>query len=186
MKRRTTGKKKLSARQLELRADEVLKEMAASARDFAKQGMRSVTLPRAELVRKLSGKTAHSPFLTQIGWGNAVRGSMFGIRFVIMNPDPYPWDEANLGLSVYWGPGTGVMEPGDSILAADPAVGVLAIELGILNPSAAPYNISAAHALPAGFSPTSARNEVSYQLYTMNSFGVGTLLERGSLSIAIN
>lgn len=83
-----------------------------------------------------------------------------------MNPDPHPWDEANLGLSVYWGPGTGVMEPGDSILAADPAVGVLA-----------PYNISAAHALPAGFSPTTSRNEVSYQLYTMNSFGVGTLLE---------
>jgi hypothetical protein len=77
------------------------------------------------------------------------------------------------------------MEPGDSILAADPVIGVMAIELGTLNPSATPYNVSAAHALPAGFSATTTRNEVSYQLYTMNSFGVGTLLERGSLSIAI-
>jgi len=185
MKRKTAVKKKVSARQLELRADELLKGLAANSRDFAKQGMRSVTLPRAELIRKLSGKTAHSPFLTQIGWGNAVRGSMFGLRFVIMNPDPYPWDEANLGLCVYWGPGTGLMEPGDSILAADPAVGVLAIELGTLNPSATPYNISAAHALPAGFSPTTSRNEVSYQLYLMNSFSAGVLLERGSLSVAI-
>jgi hypothetical protein len=182
--KRKTGKIR-SARKLALHADQILKEMDANARDFARQGMRSVTLPRAELIRKLGGKTANSPFLTQIGWGTAIRGSMFGLRFVIMNPDPYPWDEANLGLSVYWGPGTGLMEPGDSILAADPVIGVMAIELGTLNPSATPYNVSAAHALPAGFSATTTRNEVSYQLYTMNSFGVGTLLERGSLSIAI-
>jgi len=184
MKRRTTGKK--TTRQLAAHADQILEEAAANTRAFAKEGMRTVTLPRAELIRKLSGKTAHSPFLTQIGWGTATRGSMFGLRFVIMNPDPYPWDEANLGLSVYWGPGTGLMDPGDSILAADPAVGVLAIELGILNPSATPYNVSAAHVLPAGFSATTSRNEVSYQLYTVNSFGPGVLLERGSLSVAIN
>jgi len=185
MKKRRVAAKTGSARRLARHADDILKEMDANARDFAKQGMRSVTLPRAELIRKLSGKTANSPFLTQIGWGQAIRGSIFGIRFVIMNPDPFPWDEANLGLSVYWGPGTGLMEPGDSILAADPTVGVLAIELGTMNPSATPYNISAAHALPAGFSLNTNRNEISYQLYTMNSFGIGTLLERGSLSVAI-
>lgn len=39
--------------------------------------------PGAELIRKLSGKTANSPFLTQIGWGTATRGSVFGLRFVI-------------------------------------------------------------------------------------------------------
>jgi hypothetical protein len=185
MKKKTRGKIS-STRKLGQHADEILKELAANSRDFAKQGMRSVTLPRAELIRKLSGKTAHSPFLTQIGWGNAVRGQMFGLRFVIMNPDPYPWDEANLGLSVYWGPGTGLVEPGDSVLNADPALGVLAIELGTLNPSATPYNISAAHALPATLAPNSTRSEVSYLLYTMNSFGPGVLLERGSLSVALS
>jgi len=70
----------MSARQLELRADELMKELDANARDFAKQGMRWTTLPRAELVRKLSGKTAHSPFLRQIGWGYAVRGSLVSQR----------------------------------------------------------------------------------------------------------
>jgi len=185
MKKKSSGKRP-GARKLEQRADELLKELAETSRDFAKQGMRSKTLSRAELIRKLSGKTAHSPFLTQIGWGNAVRGQLFGLRFVIMNPDPYPWGDA-VALSVYWGAGTGLVEPGDSLQLADPAVGVLAIELGSMNPSNSPYNISAAHVLPAGLAPNSARSEVSYLLYTMNSFAPapGVLLERGSLSLPV-
>ena len=185
MKRKSPGKN-IGARKLGQHADEILKEMAASARIFAKQGLRSVTLPRAELIRKLSGKTAHSPFLTQVSWGNAVRGATFGLHFGIMNPDPFAYDEANLGLSVYWGPGTGVAEPGDSLLAADRALGVLAIELGTMNGSPSPYSISASHVLPAGLAANGTRSEVSYLLYTMEAFGAGVLLERGSLSVAIS
>jgi hypothetical protein len=184
MKRKAPGKS-IGARKLGQHAEVVLNELAASTREFAKKGLRSVTLPRAELIRKLSGKTAHSPFLVQISWGNAVRGSMFSLHFGIMNPDPWPYDEGNLGLSVYWGPGTGVAESGESVLAADRALGVLAIELGTLNASATPYSISASHLLPAGLAANGARSEVSYLLYTMEAFGPGVLLERGSLSVAI-
>jgi hypothetical protein len=173
------------AREIARRADRILEEAAARTREFEKQGLRSVTLPRAELIRKLSGETAHSPFLTQIGWGNAVRGSTFVLNFGIMNPDPYPYSESNLGLCVYWGPGTGVADPGESLVAADKALGVLAVDLGVLNASASPYYISANHVLPATLAAGGNRSDLSYLLYLVNSFDACVVLERGSLSVAI-
>lgn len=184
MKRKTPAKK-TGAGRFGRHADEILKGLATDAREFARQGLRSVTLPRGALIRKLSGKTAHSPFLVQINYGYAIRGSTFGLHFGIMNPDPFPYDEGNLGLSVYWGPGTGVTEPGESLLAADRALGVFAIELGTLNASTSPYSINASHLLPASLAANAARSEVSYLLYTMEAFGPGVLLERGSLSVAV-
>lgn len=182
-KRRRT--KPRSAREIARHADRILEEAAAKAKDFEEQGLRSVTLARADLVRKLSRKTAHSPFLTQIGWGRAVRGTTFPLSFGIMNPDPWPYDEGNLALCVYWGPGTGLAEPGQSLLAADPALGVQAIELGVLNASPSPYYITASHVLPATLAAGNSRSEVSYFLYAMDSFDTCVVLERGSLSVAI-
>jgi hypothetical protein len=166
-------------------ADRILEESAARELELKAQGLRVVTLPRAELIRKLSGKTAHSPFLTQLGWGRAVRGSTFVLNFGIMNPDPLVYSEFDLGLCVYWGTGTGVGDPGVSILAADPAVGVRAIELGFLNASASPYYISADHVLPAALAAGNSRSELSYLLYLVNAFDANEVLERGSISISI-
>jgi hypothetical protein len=182
-RRRTTSR---AAREITRQADRILEEAAIKTKEFEKQGLRSITLPRAELIRKLSGSTAHSPFLTQIGWGNAVRGSTFPLNFGIMNPDSWPYSENNLGLCVYWGPGTGVADPGESLLAADKALGVRAVELGILNASASPYYISASHVLPATLAAGGTRSDVSYLLYAINAFDASLVLERGSLSVAIS
>jgi hypothetical protein len=176
---------KRSAREIARHADQVLEEAAARARDFEKRGMRSVTLPRGELIRKLTRKTAHSPFFTQVGWGAAVRGTTFPLSFGIMNPDPWYYFEANLALCVYWGTGAGLATPGESLLLADKALGVMAIDLGTLNASPSPYYISASHVLPATLAAGNSRSEVNYFLYEMNSFDALVLLERGSLSIAI-
>jgi hypothetical protein len=174
-----------TAREIARHAERILEEAAAAARQFEKQGIRSATLSRAELMRKLSGKTAHSPFLTQVGWGNAVRGSTFALRFGIMNPDPRPYDEATLAMCVYWGPGTGVADPGESLLAADQAFGVRAVNLGILNPSPSLQFIIADHVLPTGLAAGASRSDVSYLLYSVNAMDAGIVLERGSLSVAI-
>ena len=176
---------KRSARELARHADQILEEAAAKAREFEKRGMTSVTLPRDRLIRKLSGRSAHSPFFTQVGWGSAVRGANFPLSFGIMNPDPWYYFEANLALCVYWGTGNGLATPGESLLLADKALGVMAIELGILNASPSPYYISANHVLPASLAGGNSRSEVNYFLYEMNSFDAGVVLERGSLSIAI-
>ena len=174
-----------SAREIARHADRVLEESACKAQELTKQGLSVVTISRDELIRKLSRKTAHSPFLTSIAWGIAVRGSTFLIQFEIMNPDPWFYGETNLGLCVYWGPGTGVGDPGESLLAADPAVGVRAVELGILNPSPSPYSISADHMLPTTLAAGGKRSEVSYLLYLMHAFSANVVLERGSISVAI-
>ena len=176
---------KRSAREIARHADQILEEAAVKAREFEKRGMRSVTLPRDQLIRKLGRKTAHSPFITQVGWGAAVRGATFPLNFGIMNPDPWYYFEANLALCVYWGTGNGLATPGESLLLADKALGVRAVELGTLNASTSLYYISADHVLPATLAAGSSRSEVNYFMYDMNSFDALVLLERGSLSIAI-
>ena len=176
---------KRSAREIARHADQILEEAAAKAREYEKKGMRWVTLPRDELIKKLARKTAHSPFFTSVGWGNAVRGTTFPLSFGIMNPDPWYYFEANLGLCVYWGTGAGLAKPGESLLLADKALGVMAIELGTLNASPSPYYITANHVLPATLAGGNSRSEVNYFMYDMNSFDALVVLERGSLSIAV-
>jgi len=176
---------KRSAREIARHADQILEEAAAKAREFEKKGMRCVTLPRDQLITKLARKTAHSPFFTQVGWGPAVRGATFVLNFGVMNPDPWVYSEANLGLCVYWGTGAGLATPGESLALADKALGVMAVNLGILNPSASAYYISANHALPAALAAGNSRTEVNYFMYNMDSFDALVVLERGSLSIAI-
>ena len=176
---------KRSAREIARHADQILEEAAAKAREFEKKGMRSVTVQREELIRKLARKSAHSPFFTQVSWGPAVRGATFVLNFGIMNPDPWVYSEANLGLCVYWGTGAGLATPGESLLLADKALGVMAVGLGTLNPSTSAYYISANHALPATLAAGNSRSEVNFFMYDMNSFDGLVVLERGSLSVSI-
>ena len=83
---RRNRKTRRSAREIARHADTILAEAAFKSKEFEKRGLRSVTLPRARLIRKLSRKSAHSPFLTQIGWGNAVRGTTFPLNFGMHEP----------------------------------------------------------------------------------------------------
>ncbi|MCU1549120.1 MAG: hypothetical protein JWO29_2071 [Arthrobacter sp.] len=174
-----------STRTISRQADRILEEARARERDYESEGLRSVTISRDDLIRELTHATGHSPFLTQIGWGNAVRGSTFTLNFGIMNPDPWPYSEANLGLCVYWGVGTGIGSAGESLQIADEAIGVFAVELGTLNWSASPYYIDASHFLPTTLAPGASRIEMSYLLYEVNAFDACVVLKRGTLSIGI-
>ena len=176
---------KRSAREIARHADQILEEAAARAREFEKKGMRWVTLPRDQLIKRLARKSAHSPFFTSVGWGPAVRGAAFVLNFGIMNPDPWYYFEANLGLCVYWGTGAGLATPGESLLLADKALGVMAIDLGTLNASTSPYYIPANHVLPAALAGGNSRSEVNYFMYDMNAFDALVVLDRGSLSVSI-
>lgn len=78
-----------STRELTEQADRILEDALQRQREYQRLGIMSATISRAELIHKLSGKTAHSPFLTQISWSHAVRGSTFLVNFGLMNPDPF-------------------------------------------------------------------------------------------------
>ena len=117
-----------TARDVAEQADRILADALKRERDYKRKGMSSVTLPRDELIRKLTGRTAHSPFLTQIGWGNPVRGSTFVLNFGLMNPDPWPYDNGNLGLCFCYSDAGAVTEPGLTLLRAEPSIGVRQVD----------------------------------------------------------
>lgn len=174
-----------STRAISRQADRILEEAKARKRDYESRGIRSVTISRDDLIRELTHAGEHSPFLTSIGWGSAVRGSSFYLDFGIMNPDPWYYYEGNLGLCVYWGVGTGTGSVGESLQMADPAIGVFAVELGYLNGSPTPYTINASHVLPTTLAPGASRIEMSYLLYEVNAFDACVVLKRGTLSMKI-
>ena len=66
--------------------------------------------------------------------------------------------------------------PGESLLAADPAIGVRAVDIGILNSSPSPYYVSASHLLPATLAAGRNRSDVSYLLYAIDAFDVSVIL----------
>jgi hypothetical protein len=172
-----------SPREIVRHADRVLKELRARAKADRKRGITTRIISRTELITNLSGETAHSPFLTSFGYGNAVRGATFVLDFAIMNPDPWPYSEDSLGLVAYWTPAGNIMELGDSILAADPVIGVQRLDIGVLNTSTTPYYLGASHLIPTTAVP--GRNDLNYVLYTLDAFGVGVVLKRGSTGITI-
>jgi len=174
-----------STRAIGRHADRILEEAKARERAYESRGLRSATLSRDDLIRELTHAGEHSPFLTSIGWGSAVRGSTFYLDFGIMNPDPWYYDEGNLGLCVYWGVGTGIGSVGESVQIADGAIGVFAVELGVLNWSPSPYIINASHVLPTTLAPGASRIEMSYLLYEVNAFDACVVLKRGTLSMRI-
>ena len=159
MRLRKYRPKARSTRTISRQADRILEETRARERDYERRGLRSVTISRDELIRELTHAGEHSPFLTQIGWGPAIRGSTFYLDFGIMNPDPWYYDEGNLGLCVYWGVGTGTGSTGESLQIAEEAIGVFAVELGTLNPSTSPHIINASHFLPTTLAPGASRIE---------------------------
>ena len=180
----SSSRKRLrSAREIAEHADRILEEALQRKREYQRLGMTSVTISRAELIRKLSGKTAHSPFLTQIGRSNAVRGTTFLLNFGLMNPDPFPYDEENLGICYCWSDAGGLTDPGMTLLRADPSVGVRQVSLGTLNGAPMPYYLASTHDIPATFRLGPA--DLNYFLYQPDAFGPAVLLSRGTLRVVV-
>ena len=174
---------KRKVKEIRRHADRLLAEAHAQAKKDAKAGMRTVIISRKELITNLSGKTAHSPFLTSISWGSIVRGQTFGLNFSLMNPDPFPYEDLNLGLLVWWTPAGGVMSVGESVAAADQIIGLRPVEVGVLNGAPNPYQLSAAHLIPAAARP--GRNDLNYVLHTVDAFADSVILKRGVLGLVI-
>ena len=173
-----------AARDLAEHADRILEEALEHEREYERVGMTSVTISRAELIRKLSGRTAHSPFITQIGQSGAVRGSTFLLNFSVMNPDAsVVYTESNLGICYCWADAGGLSDPGMTLLRADPTVGVRQVPIGILNSAPMPYNLSSTHLIPATFRLGPA--DLNYFLYLPNPFGDTVLLSRGTLRTVV-
>jgi hypothetical protein len=175
--------KRPSASMIAAQADQILAEASRREGENARKGMKTVTISRAALIAKLRGRTAHSPFLTQVGWGAAVRGSIFVLNFGLMNPDPWPYENANLALCYCWANGAALADPGLALLAADPSVGVRQVELGILNTAATPYYLAADHAIPTTFQVGPA--DLNYFLYRPDPWLPGLLLTRGTIRVDV-
>ena len=173
-----------SARDIAKQADRILEQAQQRAQENARLGMTTVTISREELILNLSGKTAHSPFLTSIGRGNAVRGATFLISFGVMQPDGWAvYDEGNLGLCYCWSDAGGLMDPGLALLQAEPTVGVVQVDIGILNSAAMPYDLSSTHLIPTTFRPGPA--DLNYFLYLSDAFGPAVLLKRGTMRMVV-
>jgi hypothetical protein len=172
-----------SARAVAQQADEILREMDRRAQEYARLGLVTATISRAELIRNLSGKTAHSPFLVSIGRSNAVRGATFLINFELMQPDPFAYDEINLGLCYCWSDAGGLMDPGETLRSAEPSVGVIQVPIGILNGASMPYTLSSTHDIPASFRLGPA--DLNYFLYIPDAFGSAVLLKRGTMRVLV-
>ncbi len=180
---RSTKRSRLGRRELAVWADRILEEASEHEREFELKGMTSRTLPRAELIEKLSGRTAHSPFITQIGLGAPVRGSMFVLQFGLMNPDSWPYWIGNMGLCFCYADAGTLSDPGSTLLRAEPSVGVRQVEFGYLNAATTLYYLPADHLIPAGFRAGPA--DLNYFLYAPDAFAAGVLLERGTLRLDV-
>jgi hypothetical protein len=185
-KSKSPGRKspRRSAREIAKQADLILEQARLREQENARLGMTTVTISREELILGLSGKTAHSPFLTSIGRSNAVRGATFLIGFSVMQPDwSLVYDEGNLGLCYCWSDAGGLMDPGQALLQAEPTVGVIQVDIGILNAAAMPYDLSSTHLIPTTFREGPA--DLNYFLYLSNAFGPADLLKRGTLRMVV-
>lgn len=182
-KSRRQMRRRPSARELAAQADRVLEDALQREREYQRLGMTSVTISRAELIRKLSGKTAHSPFLTQISRSNVVRGSTFLLNFGLINPDPFPYDEINLGLCYCWSDAGGLTDPGSTLLRADPSIGVRQVAIGTLNYSPMPYYLASLCDIPPTFRLGPA--DVNWFLYQPDTFTPAVLLARGTVRVVV-
>jgi len=173
-----------SARAIAAQADRILEEARRREQEYTRLGMTTVTISRAELILGLSGKTAHSPFLTQIGYGNAVRGATLLIDFGVMQPDGWMvYSETNFGICYCWSDAGGLMDPADTLLQAEPSVGVIQLDIGYLNAATMPYSLSSTHLIPATFRLGPA--DLNYFLYMPDAFGPAALLKRGTIRVVV-
>lgn len=182
-KSRPGKRRRPSARELAQQANRILEDALQREREYQRLGMTSVTISRAELIRKLSGKTAHSPFLTQISRSNAVRGATFLLNFGLMNPDPFPYDEMNLAICYCWSDAGGLTDPGSTLLRADPSIGVKQVAIGSLNSSPMPYHLASLCDIPAMFRLGPA--DVNWFLYQPDPFSPAVLLSRGTMRVVV-
>jgi hypothetical protein len=183
---KTSGKKapRRSARAIAQQADRILLEARLREQEYARLGLRTETISRSELIKGLSGKTAHSPFITQIGMSGAVRGATFLINFVIMQPDSgIVYDDNSLGLCYCWSDAGGLMDPGQNLLIAEPSVGVIQVDIGAINSTPMPYTISSTHFIPSTFRLGPA--DLNYFLYLPDPWGEAVLLKRGTMRVVV-
>jgi hypothetical protein len=174
-----------SPRALAAHADQILEEARRREEEYARLGMNTVTISRADLILGLSGKTAHSPFLTQIGYSNAVRGANFLIDFGVMQPDGWMvYSEVNFGICYCWSDAGGLMEPADALLQAEPSVGVIQVDFGYLNSAATPYYLSSTHLIPSTFRLGPA--DLNYFMYAPSAFDPAVLLKRGTIRVVVS
>ncbi len=179
----STKRSRPSGRALAEHADRILADALERANEYERQGFHSATIPRADLIAKLSGRTAHSPFITQVGWGNAVRGATFVLDFGLMNPDPFPYEIGNLGLCFCYADAGALSDPGMTLVRAEPSVGIVQVEIGTLNGAPTAYYLDAIHTIPATFRTGPA--DLDYFLYQPDPFAAGVLLERGTIRIDV-
>jgi hypothetical protein len=173
-----------SAREVAQQADRILEEARRREEEYARLGMTTVTISRADLILGLSGKTAHSPFLTWISYSNAVRGATYLINFGVMQPDWWiVYSESNFGLCYCWSDAGGLMDPGLALLRAEPTVGVVQVDIGTLNYAPMPYTLSSTHLIPSTFRLGPA--DLNYFLYQPDPFGPAVLLKRGTIRVVV-
>jgi hypothetical protein len=174
-----------SARAIAEHADRILLEARLRDQEYARLGLRTETISRADLIAGLSGTSAHSPFITQIGMSGAVRGATFLINFVIMQPDSsIVYSENNLGLCYCWSDAGGLLDPGQNLLVAEPSVGVIQIDIGTLNATPMPYTFSSTHLIPSSFRLGPA--DLNYFLYMPDPWGPAVLLKRGTMRVVVS
>jgi hypothetical protein len=174
-----------SPRELARHADLITQEGERRAAEYSRLGITTVFVSRQELIRNLSGKSAHSPFLTWIGYSGAVRGATFLIDFGIMQPDAYlVYSEANLGLCYCWADAGGLTDTGLTLTRAVPSVGVIQVPIGTLNSTTMPYTLSSTHLIPSSFRLGPA--DLNYFLYMPDPFGPATLLKRGTIRLLVS
>jgi hypothetical protein len=165
-------------------ADRILEDARRREQEYARVGMTTVTISRSELILGLSGKTAHSPFLTQIGYSNAVRGTTFLIDFGVMQPDGWMvYSESNFGICYCWSDAGGLMDPSGTLAQADPTVGVIQVSIGNLNSSPTVYYLSSTHPIPATFRLGPA--DLNWFMYMPDAFGPAVLLKRGTIRVVV-
>ena len=174
-----------SPRSIAQHADQILQEAALRELEYGRLGMRTETISRLELINGLSGKTTHSPFITQIGISGAVRGATFLINFLIMQPDGgMVYSEANLGLCYCWSDAGGLMDVGQNLLIAEPSVGLIQIDIGYLNSAPMPQMLSSTHLIPATFRLGPA--DLNYFFYMPDPWGEAMLLKRGTMRVVVS
>jgi hypothetical protein len=177
-------KPRRTARDIARQADHILEAAREQEQGYARLGLTTVTISRKELILGLSGKTAHSPFITQISYGGAVRSATFLVNFGIMQPDSWMvYSESNLGLCYCWSDGGGLADVGQTLLLAEPSVGIIQVDIGYINSAAMPQTLSSTHLIPTDFRVGPA--DLNYFLYMPDPFGPAVLLKRGTLRLVV-
>jgi hypothetical protein len=160
-------------------ADQTLKDLQRFAKQASDRKQEVTLLSRSDLVRKLLGRTSHSPFIVAISWfATAARGSTITASVGLFNPDPIPYLAGNLFAYAFWGPANVLPDLGDYLLSADPAFPRFAATLDA--PPSPPISI-ATISIPLPTAVAAGTYLMNWLLFLRNPFGPGTFLERAGV-----